>query len=80
MARLVIMKKGGEPGEIAINPDLVTHVRAAPGQFTDIYFGDTRVAVDGTFRQVVDKLTNAGGAGSETQNGGGRTWISAGGV
>ena len=74
------MKKGGEPGEIAINPEMVTHVRQAPGQFTDIYFGEVRVAVDGTFRQVVEKLTSAGGNGSEAHQGAGRTWISAGGV
>ena len=71
------MKKGGEPGEIAINPDLVTYVRQTPGQFTDIYFGEVRVAVEGTFRQVVDKLT---GAGSDGDQGRTRQWISAGGV
>ena len=80
MAKLVIMKKGGEPGEIAINPDMVTHVRQAPGQFTDIYFGEVRVAVEGTFRQVVEKLVGAGGTGSETGQGTTRQWISAGGV
>ena len=52
-----MMKKGGEPGEVAINPDRVTHVRAASGPFTDIYFGDHRVAVEGTFAQVVARLT-----------------------
>ena len=51
------MKKGGEPGEVAINPDLVTHVRTASGPFTDIYFGEHRVAVEGTFAQVVARLT-----------------------
>ena len=78
--KLVIMKKGGESGEIAINPELVTYVRQTPGQFTDIYFGDHRVAVEGTFRQVVDKLSNAGGSGSESQQGSTRSWISAGGA
>ena len=78
--KLVIMKKGGESGEIAINPELVTYVRQTPGQFTDIYFGEHRVAVEGTFRQVVDKLANAGGSGSETQQGSTRSWISAGGA
>jgi hypothetical protein len=78
--KLVIMKKGGESGEIAINPELVTYVRQTPGQFTDIYFGDHRVAVEGTFRQVVDKLCNAGSSGSETQHSSGRSWISAGGA
>ena len=80
MAKLVILKKGGEPGEIAINPELVTHVRQTPGQFTDIYFGETRVAVEGTFRQVVEKLTGAGGNGVQSGSPGSRQWISAGGV
>jgi hypothetical protein len=55
--KLIVMKKGGEPGEVAINPDRVTHVRAASGPFTDIYFGEHRVAVEGTFAQVVARLT-----------------------
>ena len=38
---------------------------------------ETRVAVEGTFRQVVEKLS---GTGTETQQGATRTWISAGGV
>ena len=58
--KLIVMKKGGEPGDVAINPDLVTHVRTASGPFTDIYFGEHRVAVEGTFAQVVARLT--GGA------------------
>jgi hypothetical protein len=53
---LVIFKKGGEPGDVAINPDRVTHVRTSSGPFTDIWFGDTRVAVEGTFQQVIAKL------------------------
>lgn len=77
--KLVIMKKGGESGEIAINPDMVTHVRQTPGQFTDIYFGETRVAVEGTFRQVVEKLSGAGATG-QVQQGAARSWISAGGA
>ncbi|MEA3064599.1 MAG: hypothetical protein QOJ27_1045 [Sphingomonadales bacterium] len=55
--KLIVMKKGGEPGEVAINPDRVTHVRTASGPFTDIYFGEYRVAVEGTFAQVVARLT-----------------------
>lgn len=51
------MKKGGEPGNVAINPAMVTHVRAASGPFTDIYFGEHRVAVEGSFAQVVARLT-----------------------
>lgn len=56
--KLIVMKKGGEPGEVAINPERVTHVRAASGPFTDIYFGETRVAVEGSFAQVVARLTD----------------------
>lgn len=55
--KLIVMKKGGEPGEIAINPELVTYVRTASGPFTDVYFGDHRVAVEGSFHQVVARLT-----------------------
>ncbi len=51
------MKKGGEPGNVAINPDKVTHVRSASGPFTDIYFGEHRVAVEGSFAQIVARLT-----------------------
>lgn len=50
------MKKAGEPGDVAINPDRVTHVRTASGPFTDVYFGEHRVAVEGTFAQVVARL------------------------
>lgn len=57
--KLIVMKKGGEPGEIAINPERVTYVRTASGPFTDIYFGDHRVTVEGTFQQVVARLTGA---------------------
>ena len=56
MAKLVVMKKAGEPGEVAVNPDRVTHVRPA-GPFTDIWFGETRVAVEGTFAVVVARLS-----------------------
>ena len=76
MIRLVIMKKGGESGEIAINPELVTYVRQTPGQFTDVYFGEHRVAVEGTFRQVVDRLS---GSGSGSDQNAGRAWLTAGG-
>ena len=53
---LVIFRKGGEPGEVAVNPERVTHVRTASGPVTDIWFGDTRVAVEGSFQQVIAKL------------------------
>jgi urease alpha subunit len=55
--KLIVMKKGGEAGDVAINPDLVTHVRMVSGPYTDVYFGEHRVAVEGSFQQVVAKLT-----------------------
>jgi hypothetical protein len=54
--KYVIMKKGGEPGDVAINPDLVTHIRQMTGPFTDIFFGEHRVAVQGSFAEIVNKL------------------------
>lgn len=56
MAKLIVMRRGGQPGKVAINPDLVTHVRSASGPFTDVFFGEHHVAVEGTFEQVVDRL------------------------
>jgi hypothetical protein len=58
--KLVVFRKGGEPGEVAINPEHVSHVRTASGPFTDIYIGEQRVAVEGTFSQVIARLS--GGA------------------
>lgn len=57
--KLVVMKKGGEAGEVAINVDRVTHIRSAAGPFTDVWFGDHRVAVEGSFRHVVAVLSGA---------------------
>ncbi len=56
MAKLVVMRKGGG-GKVAINPDLVTHVRSAAGAFTDIFFEGQQVAVEGTFEEVVARLS-----------------------
>jgi hypothetical protein len=56
LAKLLTFRKAGEPGEVAINPDRVTCVRAATGAFTDIYFGAERVAVEGPFAQIVARL------------------------
>ena len=53
----VVMKRGGQPGNVAINPDRVTHIRSASGPFTDIFFGDQHVSVEGTFEQVVARLS-----------------------
>ena len=57
--KLVIFRKGGEPGEVAINPEHVSHVRTASGPFTDIYIGDQRIAVEGSFSHVLAKLTGS---------------------
>ncbi len=56
MARLIVMRKGGG-GKVAINPALVTHVRSANGAFTDIFFEGQQVAVEGTFEEVVARLS-----------------------
>ena len=57
MTRFVTLKRAGEPGKVAVNPDMVTEVRSSSGQFIDIHFGDHRVAVEGTLQQVVAALT-----------------------
>jgi hypothetical protein len=55
VARLIVMRKGGG-GKVAVNPELVTHVRSANGAFTDIFFDTQQVAVEGTFEEVVARL------------------------
>jgi hypothetical protein len=55
--QLLVMQNGGQPGQVAINPAMVTHVRSASGPFTDIHFGEHKVTVAGTFEQVVARLT-----------------------
>ena len=55
MARLIVMRKGGG-GKVAVNPELVSHVRSATGAFTDIFFEGQQVAVEGTFEEVVARL------------------------
>jgi len=55
--KLIVFRKGGEAGEVAINPEHVSHVRTASGPFTDIYIGEQRVAVEGSFAQVIARLT-----------------------
>jgi hypothetical protein len=72
--KLVILKKAGEPGDVAINPDRVTHVRTASGAFTDIFFGEHRVAVQGTFSEVVAKLSSGGNAAASEAP---RNWFPA---
>jgi len=55
VARLIVMRKGGG-GKVAVNPELVTHVRSASGPITDIFFDGHQVAVEGTFEEVVARL------------------------
>ena len=44
MAKLIMFKRGGAAGKVAINADLVTDVRSA-GPFTDIFCGGRQIAV-----------------------------------
>lgn len=57
--QIVVFKKAGEPGKVAINPELVTHLRSGPGNFVDLFFGDVKVAVEGSFEGVVNALCGA---------------------
>lgn len=54
--KLVVLRKGGG-GKVAVNPELVTHVRSAAGAFTDIFFDGQQVAVEGTFEEIVRALS-----------------------
>ena len=56
MARLVVLKKGGG-GRVAVNPEMVTHVRSAAGAFTDIFVGGQQIAIEGTFDEVLHQLS-----------------------
>jgi hypothetical protein len=69
---LVVMKRGGQPGKVAINTDLVTYVRSAPGPFTDIHFGEHHVSVEGSFEYVVSRL---GGTSEVAAAAPAKTWI-----
>jgi hypothetical protein len=53
MANFVTLKRGGQPGHVAINVDLVTDIRSSLGPFTDVFCGDHQITVEGTFEQVV---------------------------
>ena len=69
------MKRGGQPGHIAINPDLVTYVCSSSGPFTDIHFGEHKVAVEGSLEYVLAKLAGNSGA---VQQPAARSWIKTG--
>ena len=72
---LIVMKRGGQPGNIAINPALVTYVRSSSGPFTDIHFGEHLVSVEGSFDHVVAKLSGDPQAGMQPPV---RNWIKTG--
>ena len=57
--QIVVFRKAGEPGKVAVNPALVTHLRSGPGNFVDLYFGEVKVAVEGAFEDVVNRLCGA---------------------
>ena len=59
MPKLIVMRRGGG-GKVAVNPEQVTHVRSAAGAFTDIFFEGHQVAVEGTFEEVVARLSTSG--------------------
>ena len=65
------MKRGGAGGQVAINLDLITQVRASAGPFTDIHFmGQEFVTVEGQFTQVVARLA----AAAKEDNGSFTSW------
>ncbi|MGQ0659682.1 hypothetical protein [Sphingosinicella sp.] len=59
MTRFVTFRRGGQPGRVAVNAELVTDVRSSAGPFTDIFMGDHQVTVDGTFDTVLTMLAGA---------------------
>ena len=72
---MIVFKKAGEPGKVAVNPALVTHLRSGPGNFVDLYFGEVKVAVEGAFEDVVNRLSGAEIAKRERDPA--RDWYSA---
>lgn len=71
---LVLFKRGGQPGNISINSELVTYVCSSSGPFTDVHFGEHKVAVEGTLEQVVAKLSGQ----SMMQQPAAKSWIKTG--
>jgi len=72
----VQMKRGGQPGHIAINSDLVTYVCSSSGPFTDIHFGEHKVAVEGSLEYVLSKLSGVLAGGQPQAPA--RSWIKTG--
>lgn len=73
--KFIQMKRGGQPGHIAINSDLVTYVCSSSGPFTDVHFGEHKVAVEGSLEYVLAKLTGNPGVGPPLPT---RSWIKTG--
>ncbi|HEX4737123.1 MAG TPA: hypothetical protein VH331_06140 [Allosphingosinicella sp.] len=69
------MKRGGQRGEVAVNVDRIAYVAATPGPFTDIYFGDFHVTVEGTFHQVCARLSAEAPAAPAPEGGVPRSWL-----
>ncbi len=63
MTKLIVMRRGGG-GNVAVNPERVTHICSAAGAFTDIFFDGHQVAVEGTFEEVVARLAAPEGEGA----------------
>ena len=59
MTQFVTFKRGGQPGRVAINPALVTDIRSSMGPYTDVFMGEHLVAVEGSFEQVISRLSGA---------------------
>ncbi|HEX5184878.1 MAG TPA: hypothetical protein VFW19_17200 [Allosphingosinicella sp.] len=74
--KLVMMKRGGQRGDLAVNVDRITYVAATPGPYTDIYFADVHVTVEGTFQQVCARLSaNGAAAPSAPDSAAPRNWF-----
>lgn len=74
--KLVMMKRGGQRGDVAVNVDRITYVASTPGPYTDIYFGDFHVTVDGTFHQVCARLSGEAATAAPAPEGGpARNWF-----
>ncbi len=57
VTRFVTFRRGGQPGRVAVNADLVTDIRSSAGPFTDIFMGGHQVTVEGAFDHVVTLLS-----------------------
>lgn len=69
MARFVTFKRGGQPGKVAINVELVTDIRSSAGPFTDVHCGAHQITVEGSFGQVVASLSGVQPANDRESSG-----------